>query len=119
MKNVLKPLAKSVLIPFGLTAVASATDPDIHKKMFECGTAKLKISNEKMNGVMKIVKSLEESGLIIKGVSKTTKIEPKEQKRGFTGMLLGTLGASLIGNLLTGKVTIWADEGTIRVTQSL
>ena len=97
MKNVLKRLAKSVLIPFGLRAVASATDPDIHKKMFECGIAKLIISNEKMNDVMKIVKSLEESGLIIKGVSKTTKNEPKEQKRGFTGMLLGTLGASLIG----------------------
>ena len=64
---------------------------------------------------MKIVKSLEESGLLIKGVSKTIKNKANEQKGGFLGMLLGTLGATLLGiNLLTGKGTIRAGEGTIR-----
>ena len=113
-KNVLKPLAKSVLIPLGLTAVASATDAAIHKKMFGSGMATLITSNEEMNDIMKIVKSLEASGLLIKGVSETIKTEAKEQKGRFLSMLLGTLGASLLGHLLTGKGTIRASEGTIR-----
>ena len=66
---------------------------------------------------MKIVKSLEESGLLIKTVSETIKNEAKEQKQGFLRMLLGTLGASLLGNLVTGKGAIRAGEGTIRVGQ--
>ena len=61
------------------------------------------ISNEKKNDIMKIIKSLEESGLLMKGVSKTIKNEAKKQKNGFLGMVLGTLGASLLGNLLAGK----------------
>ena len=56
-----------------------------------------------MNDIMKIVKSLEESGLLIKGVSGTIKNEAKQQKGGFLGMLLDTLIASLLGTLLTGK----------------
>ena len=75
------------------------------------------ISNEEMNDIMKIVKSLEESGLLIKGVSETIKNEAKEQKGGFVEMLLGTLGASLLGNLLTGKAKIRAGEGAIRAGQ--
>ena len=70
-----------------------------------------------MNDVIKIIKSPEESGLLIKGVSETIKNEAKEQKGGFLGMLLGTLGASLLGNLLTGKGTIKAGEGTVRAGQ--
>ena len=66
---------------------------------------------------MKIVKSLEETGLLIKGVSETIKNEAKEQKGGFLVMLLGTLGASLLVNLLTGKGNIKAGEGTIRAGQ--
>ena len=69
-KNVLKPLDKSVLMPLGLTAAASATDAAIHKKMFGTSTTTLIISNTEMN-IMKIVKSLEESALLIKGVSET------------------------------------------------
>ena len=61
------------------------------------------ISNEKMNDIMKIVKSLKESGLLIKGISEGIRNGVKEQKGGFLGMLLGTLGASLLGNLLTSK----------------
>ena len=67
-----------------------------------------------MNHIIKIVKSLKESGLLMKGVGKTNKNEAKEQKGGFPGMLFGTLGASLLGNLLTGKGTVRADEGTLR-----
>ena len=72
MKNVLKPLAKSILIPLGLTA-AAATDAAIHKKMFWSGITILIILNNEMNYIMKIVKSLEGFGLLIKGVSKTIK----------------------------------------------
>ena len=66
-----------------------------------------------MNYIMKLVKSLEESGLLIKSVSETNKNEAKEQEVEFLSMLLGTLGASLLGHLLTGKGTIRAGEGTI------
>ena len=87
MKNVPKPLAKSILIPLGLTA-AAATDGVIHEKMFGSGTT-LIISNKEMND-MKIIESLEESVFLIKGISETT---PKEQKGGFLRILWGTLGA--------------------------
>ena len=73
MKNVLvlKPLTKSVLIPLGLTASASATDAAINKKMIGSGITTIIILNEETNDIMKIVQSFEESGLLIKGVSKT------------------------------------------------
>ena len=73
-KNVLKPLAESVLIPLGLTAAASAADAAIHKKMFGSGMTTLITSNEEMNDIMKVVKSLEKS---VKGVSETIKNEAK------------------------------------------
>ena len=85
--------------------------------MFGSGTTTLIISNEEMNDIMKIVKSLEESGLLRKGISKTIKNKAKEQKGGFHGMLLGILGASSSGNILTGKGTIGAGEGTVRAGQ--
>ena len=72
--NVLKPLATSYLIPLGLTA-AAATDAAIHKKMFESGFTTFIISNEEMEDIMKIVKSLEDSGLLTKGVSETIQNE--------------------------------------------
>ena len=75
--NISKILAKSVLILFGLTASASATDAAIHKKMFGSGVTTLMTLNEEMNDMMKIVKSLEESALLPKGVSKTIKNEAK------------------------------------------
>ena len=84
MKNVLKRLAKSVLIPLGFTAAASATDPAIQKKSFRSGMRTLIISKKEMNDIMKIVKPLKESGLSIKEFSKAIKNEAKEQK----GMLL-------------------------------
>ena len=105
-KNVFKPLAKSILIPLALTAAALATDSAIHRKIFGSGPTTLIISNEEKNDIMKIIKSLEESGLLMKGVSETIKNEAKEQQRGFHSMLLATLGASLLGNLLNTKVYI-------------
>ena len=62
---------------------------------------------------MKIVKSLKESGLLIKGVSETIKNEAKEQKGGFLGMLLGTLGTNLLGSMLAGKGVIRTGKGVI------
>ena len=115
--NVLKQLGKIVLIPLGLTAAASATNAAIHKKMLESGFTCLIISNEEMEDIMKIVKSLEDSGLLIKGVSETIKNEVKEQKGVFLGMILRNLSASLLGNILTGKGTIRAGEGTIRARE--
>ena len=117
IRNVLKQLAKRVLIPLGLTAAASVTDAAIHSKMIGSDATTLIISNEEMNDIMKIVTSLEKSGLLIKSVSQTIKNEAKEQKGGFLGMILGTIGANLSGNLLTGKGTIRAGEGTIRAGQ--
>ena len=64
-----------------------------------------------MNNILKIVKSLENSGLLL-GVSETIKNEAKEQKRGFLSMLLGTLRTVLLGNMLAGKGVIKAGEGT-------
>ena len=111
IRNILKPLAKSVLILLGLTVAALATDAAIHKKMFESGVTTLIISNEEMNDNKKINKSYEESGLLIKDISETIKNEAKEQKGGFLGMLLGALGGSLLGNLLTGKGAIATNQG--------
>ena len=116
MKNVLETLAKSVLIPLRLIAAASAADAAIHKRCLDWVQqhTTLIISNEEMNDIMKIVKLLEKTVLSIKGVSGATQNEIKEQKNpGFLGILLGTLGASLLGNLLTGKGTIRAIEGKI------
>ena len=61
------------------------------------------ISNDEIHDIIKIVKSLEDSGLLLKGITETVQNEVKEQKGGFLSMLLGTLGASLLGNFLTGK----------------
>ena len=77
--NVLKSLAKSLLIQLGLTAAESAADAGIRKKVLESGVATLIISNEDMDDIMKIVKSLEKSSLLIKGVSDTLKIKKKNK----------------------------------------
>ena len=80
IENVIKPLAKSILIPLGLTAAASAADAGIHKKILGSGNTTLIISNDEMKGITKVVKSLEDSGLLLKGVSETVQNEAKEQK---------------------------------------
>ena len=94
------PIAKNNLAPLGITAAASLADTGIQKKIHGSGTATLIISNEEMKDIMKIVQALEDSNILLKGVTKTIKNETKEQKGGFLSMLLGTLGSSLFGNLL-------------------
>ena len=80
MKNVLKLLAKNLLMLLGLTAAASATDTGIQNKMFESDMTMLLISNEELNDIIKIVKYLKEFYFLIKGVSETIQNEAKEQK---------------------------------------
>ena len=111
LMKVAAPSAKNVLAPLVITATASAIDAGIQKKIHGSGTTTLIISNEEMNHIMKIVQALEDSNILLKGVTKTIKNETKEQKGGFLSMLLGTLGASLLGNLLTGKGILRAGSG--------
>ena len=96
IKNVITSLAKTVLIPLGLTAATSAADAGIHKKILGPGNSKLIISNIDMEDLIKIVKSLEGFGLLLKRVTESVQNEVKEQKGAFLSMLLGTLGASLL-----------------------
>ena len=114
IKNVIKLLPKSVLISVGLTAAASAAYAGIHKKILGSGhrpssstlhnnNTILIISNDEMKDIIEIVKSLEKSSLLPEGVSETIQNEAKEQRGEFLSMLLGTLGASLLGNISTGK----------------
>ena len=114
MKNVIKPLAKSVLIPLELTAAASAADAGIHKKILSSETTTLIISNYEMKGVIRIVESLKDSDLFLKGVSETIHNEAKEQKGGFFSMLPDTLGTSLLRHFLTDWVINRAGEGVVR-----
>ena len=118
LMKVAMPLAKNVLAPLELTAAMSAIDGSIKTKTLGSGATKgagattLIISNDEMNDIIKIVKSLESSGVLLKGVSETIQHEAKEQRGGFLSMLFGTLGASLLGNFLTGgKGVTRAGEG--------
>ena len=109
-----------VLVPLGLTAAASAADAGIYKNLRSGhnNNTTLIISSDEMDDILKIVKSLEDSGVLLKGVSETIQNEAKEQTGGFLSMLLGILGAFLLGDLLTknlsGKGVIRAGEGVIR-----
>ena len=108
------PLAKNVLAPLGLTAAMSAIDGSMQKKIHGSGV-KLIIEQEDTNDIMKIIEVLENSGILLKGVTKTIENETKEQRGRFLSMLLGTLGASLLGNLLTGgKGFMRAGDGRVR-----
>ena len=118
LMKVAMPLAKNVLAPLGLSTAMSAIDGSIKKKMLGSRTTTLIISNDEMDDILKIVKSLEDSNVLFKGVSETIQHEAKEQRGGFLSMLLGTLGASLLGDILSkglsGKGVIRAGEGTVR-----
>ena len=89
------------------------------KKILGSGTTALIISNEEMNDIMKIAQSLQDSNVLSKGVTETIKNETKEQKGGFLSMLLGTLGASFLGNLLTGKGTVRTGKGFLRAGEGI
>ena len=84
---------------------------EFKKKKNGSRTTTLIISNEEVNDIMKIVHALEDSDILPKGVFKAIKNETKEQKGGLLSILLGTLGASLLGNLLTGKGIVRAGSG--------
>ena len=114
LMKVAMPLAKNVLAPLGLTAAMSAIDGGIQKKIHGSGV-KLIIEQKGMKDIMKIIKALETFGILLKGVSKAIIDETKEQGGGFLSILLGTLGASLLGNLLTGgKGIMRAGDGIVR-----
>ena len=110
--SLLKPAAKSLGL-LGPTVASSLIDALIHKKIGSCNHATLIISNDDMNDILKIVKSLEDSGLLLDGTTETVKSEVKEQKGGFPSRW-----ASLLGDVLTkhlsGRSVIRAGEGTIR-----
>ena len=110
--KVAMPLAKNVFVSLGLTAVMSVIDGSIPKKIHGSGV-KLIIEQEDVNDIMKIIEALENSGILLKGISKTIENETKEQRGGFLSVLLGTLGASLLGNLLSGKGMMRAGEGIV------
>ena len=110
LKSVIKPL-----VMLGLTDAASATDAAINKKILGSGNHTTRIiSNDDMQDLLKLVKSLEDSGLFLDGITETVKNEVEEEKCGFLSMLLGTLGASLLGNMLAGRGVTRAEEGTIK-----
>ena len=108
IKNILTLLVKSLLIPLRSTAVASATGEAIQKNIHGSGITALIISNEEM----------EESGLLIKGISETIKNEANKQEGGFLPVLLRTLAAVILGNALAGKGVVRAGEGVIRSGQN-
>ena len=119
LMKVAMPLAKNVLAPLGLTAAMSVIDGSIQKKIHGSGV-KLIIEQEDMNDIMKIIEALENSGILLKGVTKTIESENKEQRGGFLGIILGTLGASLLGNLLTGGTGIMrAGDGIVRASDGI
>ena len=112
--KVAMPLAKNVLAPLGLTAAMSVIDGSIQRKIHGSGV-KLIIEQEDLNDIIKIIEAPENSGILLKGVSKAIENETKEQRGGFLSMLLGTLGASLLGNLLTGgKGIMRPGDGIVR-----
>ena len=118
LMKVVIPLAKNVLAPLRLTAAMSAIDGGIQKKMRGEGV-KLVIEQEDMNDIIKIIEALENSGILLKGVTKTIENETKKQRGGFLSMLLGTLGASLLGNLLSEKGLAHAGEEIVRAVEGV
>ena len=118
LMKVAMPLAKNVLAPLGLTAAMSAIDGSIQKKIRGDGI-KLVIEQEDMNDIIKVIEALENSGILLKGGTKTIENETKKQRGGFLSMLLGTLGASLLGNLLSGKGLARGGEGIVRAGEGV
>ena len=111
LMKVVVPLAKNILASLGITAAASLIDAVIQKKIHGSGLTTLIISNEKMNEIMEIIQALEDSNILLKRATKTIKNDINEQKGGFLGMILGTLGASSLGNMLAEKRIVRAGSG--------
>ena len=109
--KVAAPLAKNILAVLGIAAAASEINAVIQKKIHGSGTTTSVISNEEMNDITEIVKGLEDFNILLNGVTKAITNETKEQKGGFLSMLLGTLGASLLGIILARKGIVRTDYG--------
>ena len=102
-RNTRQLLPKSLLIPLGITAAVLPAHAKKYRKILGSGTTTLIISNKEIEHVIKIIKSLEDSGVLIKGVSETMQNEAKEQKSGILGMLLSTADAILLGKMFIEK----------------
>ena len=109
LMNVAVLLAKNILAPLAITA--AAIDAEIQKKRYGSGTTPLIVLNEEMNDIMKIVQVLEYSNILFKGLTERVKNETKEQKGGFLGTLVDTLGSILLGNSLSGKGIVRVGSG--------
>ena len=119
IENIHKLLAKGFLVQLRLLTAVLATDAAIQNNIFGSNTTALVLSNEDLNDIVAIVKSLEERSLFIKGVSEIIKNEAKEQKGQFLGILLVTLSASLLGNMLAGKGVVRGGEETIQAGKGI
>ena len=116
LMKVAVPLAKNILAPLGITASASVIDAGIQKKIHGSGTTNLIILYDELNDIMKIVQALEDSAILLRGVTKAIKMMQEEV---FLSMLMGTLGASLLGNLLSVRGIVRAWYGAKRVGYGL
>ena len=120
LMKVAMPLAKNVLVPLRLTAAMSAIDGSIQKKIHGSGagtgTTTLVISND---DIMQIIQALEDSNILLKGFTKSIATQTREQKGGFLSMLLGTLGVSLLGHLLSEKGVMRGGEGGVRAGEGV
>ena len=122
LPKLIKPsisIGKNILVPLGLSAAMSATDAAIQKKMYGSGMTTLTISNDDLNDLIKIVTALEEHVTLLRGTSNSIKNKTKKQEGGFLSMLRGTVGASLLGNLLTGSGLYRTGKGMYRTGQGL
>ena len=111
LMKVAVPLAKNILAPLGITTAASTIDAGIQKKIHGSGTTTLRISNEEMNDIMKIDQALEDSDVLLKGVTETIKNKTKKREGRLLGTLVGILGSILLQNLLSGKRIVRTDSG--------
>ena len=107
------------MVPLGFTAAASVTDAAIQQTIFGSGRSTLILSNENLNDIMKIVKSLEDTRLLKKSVSETVENEVNLKKGGFLCMLTAALGNILLVNLLTDKGVAKDGSGGIRTGEGV
>ena len=105
------PLPRYILAPLRITAAASAIDAGIQKKIHGSGKSTLITSNKEINDIMNIVQVLEYSNILLNRVTKRIKNETKKREGGFLGVLLGTLGSILSGNMLEKKGIVREDSG--------
>ena len=112
------PILKNVVASLGLSAAMSGIDGAIQKKIHGYGTTVI-FSNEEINDLMKIIQAFEDKDILLKGVTKTVKNDINNQKGGAFGMLLGALGVSLLGDLLSGRGVFRSVHGLHRTGEEI